>query len=265
MTELEERLGVRMMENIGKKDIDYNIVKKTVGQEVFSSTDCGSGTGPMVKLPQGENFADSPASTKKSVRFSEDLDIAVLPQKRDSVINKRPPVAVPISDIVERTAPIQAASLASPTKTSRFKLARAAMTKVIDGRPALPNASLGLSSSPLGADKSSVPKPSSTPIEFIPADQRSRSVPTGPEGLPLASSIVEREVSVSVSAAEPDELDPQLLHQEVATEYHKMRNRMIQRQGGFAKEEETEIVPYTEEEGGPKKMSRFKAARLARS
>jgi unconventional prefoldin RPB5 interactor 1 len=44
-----------------------------------------------------------------------------------------------------------------------------------------------------------------------------------------------------------------------------MRNRMIQRQGGFMKEEESEVVPFTEDEGGPKKMSRFKAARLARS
>jgi unconventional prefoldin RPB5 interactor 1 len=40
---------------------------------------------------------------------------------------------------------------------------------------------------------------------------------------------------------------------------------MIQRQGGFLKEEESEVVPLTEEEGGPKKISRFKAARLAKS
>jgi unconventional prefoldin RPB5 interactor 1 len=40
---------------------------------------------------------------------------------------------------------------------------------------------------------------------------------------------------------------------------------MIHRQGGFMKEEESEIVPFTEEEGGTKKMSRFKAARLARN
>jgi unconventional prefoldin RPB5 interactor 1 len=64
---------------------------------------------------------------------------------------------------------------------------------------------------------------------------------------------------------EPDALDPQILHQEVAIEYHRIRNRMIQKQGGFMKEEESEFVPLTEEEGGPKKLSRFKAARLARS
>jgi unconventional prefoldin RPB5 interactor 1 len=81
----------------------------------------------------------------------------------------------------------------------------------------------------------------------------------------LAPTIVERDVPLDTSVPEPDELDPQLLHQEVATEYHRMRNRMIQRQGGFMKEDESEVVPFSEEEGGPKKMSRFKAARLARS
>lgn len=64
---------------------------------------------------------------------------------------------------------------------------------------------------------------------------------------------------------EPDNMDSNLLHQEAATEYHKMRNLMIHRQGGFMKEDESEIVPLTEEEGGPKKMSRFKAARLSKS
>jgi unconventional prefoldin RPB5 interactor 1 len=42
---------------------------------------------------------------------------------------------------------------------------------------------------------------------------------------------------------------------------------MIRKQGGFmrnAEEEETAIVPLEEEEGGPRRVSRFKAARLAR-
>jgi unconventional prefoldin RPB5 interactor 1 len=81
----------------------------------------------------------------------------------------------------------------------------------------------------------------------------------------LTPTVVEREIPQDSVPAEPDELDPHLLHQEVATEYHKMRNTMIQKQGGFMREEESEIVPFTEEEGGPKKMSRFKAARLART
>ena len=100
---------------------------------------------------------------------------------------------------------------------------------------------------------------------FSPAQDLERTVPTGPEGRTLAPTVVEREIPLHTAMADPDELDPQLLHQEVATEYHKIRNRMVQKQGGFLQEDESEIVPFTEEEGGPKKISRFKAARLARS
>ena len=89
---------------------------------------------------------------------------------------------------------------------------------------------------------------------------------------PVHASVIERPFTASISddpanpPTEPDEYDPALVHQEVATEYHKMRNRMIQRQGGFlAQNEDKAEVPLTEEEGGPKKMSRFKAARLGKA
>ncbi|KAG9234914.1 hypothetical protein BJ875DRAFT_288746 [Amylocarpus encephaloides] len=111
---------------------------------------------------------------------------------------------------------------------------------------------------------SNPPPPVTNVIERSVPESQPRTVPSGPAGRTLAPQVIERESPPNPSAAEPDELDPQLLHQEVAVEYHKARNRMIQRQGGFAKEEESEIVPFTEEEGGPKKMSRFKAARLAK-
>lgn len=82
-----------------------------------------------------------------------------------------------------------------------------------------------------------------------------------------ADKIIERPynstTSTSTTPAEPDEFDPALLQQQVKTEYNKTRNRMIQRQGGFtAPEDDGPEVPLTEAEGGPKKMSRFKAARL---
>ena len=89
--------------------------------------------------------------------------------------------------------------------------------------------------------------------------------PTPPKSTHV-NTIIERPYSASSSApAEPDEFDPALLRQEVRTEYHKARNRMIQRQGGFAApEDDGPEVPLTEAEGGPKKMSRFKAARLGK-
>ena len=91
---------------------------------------------------------------------------------------------------------------------------------------------------------------------------------------PVLASVIERPFNNASATdnstntpAEPDEYDPALVQQEVATEYHKMRNRMIQRQGGFMAQDDSEKaeVPLTEAEGGPKKMSRFKAARLGKA
>ncbi len=83
-----------------------------------------------------------------------------------------------------------------------------------------------------------------------------------------APTVVERPPSATTNPStirEPDEFDAALVQQEVSTVYHRMRNRMIQRQGGFTNgddEDEKGEVPLTEAEGGPKKVSRFKAARL---
>lgn len=88
--------------------------------------------------------------------------------------------------------------------------------------------------------------------------------PTPPKPI-HANTIIERPYSSHPTAPTgPDDFDPALLQQQVKTEYNKMRNRMIQRQGGFAAPEDSAEVPLTEAEGGPKKMSRFKAARLGR-
>lgn len=107
---------------------------------------------------------------------------------------------------------------------------------------------------PLTQDPSTIPKP-----------------PPKPSTNPVLSSIIERPYAPSTDTTttttpppEPDEHDPALIHQEVATEYHKMRNRMIARQGGFMAQDDEEKaeVPLSEAEGGRKKVSRFKAARL---
>ena len=96
--------------------------------------------------------------------------------------------------------------------------------------------------------------------------------PPKPSTNPVLSSIIERPYTPSTDTTtttlppDPDEYDPALLQQEIATEYHKMRNRMIARQGGFmAQDEEKAEVPLSEAEGGRKKVSRFKAARLGKT
>lgn len=86
-----------------------------------------------------------------------------------------------------------------------------------------------------------------------------------PTSNPILTSIIERPPTNPTTVPEPDEYNPSLLQKEVSTSYHKMRNHMIQRQGGFtSRNDERAEVPLSEAEGGPKKVSRFKAARLGR-
>ncbi|KAI9794239.1 MAG: hypothetical protein M1816_006165 [Peltula sp. TS41687] len=112
----------------------------------------------------------------------------------------------------------------------------------------------------------------------------SSSKPPNPKKTPLSDTIVEHAPSSSATEStsttslrtvhEPDELDPTLMRQEIAVEYHKMRNRIIYQQGGFLhrpqdEQEEVEKVPLAPEEGGgggetKKRVSRFKAARLGK-
>ncbi|PQE15789.1 udp-galactose transporter like protein [Rutstroemia sp. NJR-2017a BBW] len=239
MIELEQRLGVRMMENVGKDADDYGMVQEGIGRI--------SVTGKKKNQPVESISIDD--SEKKSVRFAEELDISPAPQPPIVSEVKQEAKVAPISDIVERKAPGQASLAPNPQKKpSRFKTARTTPSSALKLFPAKP----------------STPKPFSQPI-FAPAVENTRPVPTGPANRTLAPQVVERDVPLNANAAPPDELDPQLLHQEVATEYYRMRNKMIGKQGGFMKEDESVIVPLTEEEGGPKKVSRFKAARLAKS
>jgi unconventional prefoldin RPB5 interactor 1 len=217
MIELEEKLGLRMMENVGLNP-NISVVDKPVSEV------------------QENRKALETVKEKKGVRFAEELDIAEAPPATNTPESKaKVPSKSPIRDIVEHTQSTQEpkpATIASQN-VSRFKSARAAKSSTQD------------------LNETSHSQTSSAPIK--------------PASKPLADTIVEREIPVS-TPPEPDELDPALLHQEVATEYHRMHNRMIQKQGGFMKDPELEkgIIPLTEEEGGPKKMSRFKAARLAR-
>ncbi|KAL8393289.1 hypothetical protein RB595_003174 [Gaeumannomyces hyphopodioides] len=103
--------------------------------------------------------------------------------------------------------------------------------------------------------------PARAPQRFL-ETQEPRTAPSGPEGQTIAISIVERQPTTTVR--EPDDLDANLLHQEAAVEYQRMRNKLVHKDGGFLKEDASAVVPLDEEEGGPKRMSRFKAARLSK-
>lgn len=176
--------------------------------------------------------------TKKSVRFAPSLNIAESSTSaaQPESLQPQPPEVDPLSDVVERRpSEVKDNIPKSGRKPSRFRKARANNAPATQPPPIAPE------------------KPTDT----------TRYAPSGPEGQTLASTILEHEPSNEIK--EPDELDANLLHQQVTEEYHKMRNRMIGRHGGFLKENTDPIQPLEEEEGGPKRASRFKAVRLAKS
>ncbi|KAA8577106.1 hypothetical protein MFRU_023g00120 [Monilinia fructicola] len=274
MIELEEKLGLRMMENVGKNADDYGMVQEGIGRISINGEDTkDAGKGILTASAKGKLKHSEPVksstsddSSKKSVRFAEELDISPAPEKPIASSSKTETKIAPVGDIVERKAPSHL-SPAPPVhkKASRFKTSRAPINNSTNGVSSSTPVTPSHSSLKLFPATPATPKPFSQPIAFAPAIENPRPVPTGPANRTLAPKIIERDVEPNTNAAAPDEFDPQLLHQEVATEYHRMRNKMIGKQGGFLKEEEGEIMPLTEEEGGPKKVSRFKAARLAKS
>ncbi|KAK7934761.1 hypothetical protein PG985_000256 [Apiospora marii] len=194
---------------------------------------------------------DLPVYKTKGVRFAPSLDVADAAKTSQAKPVEKPaeePAAIPFveplsTEIVERKSSATANPSQNPApskKASRFKSNRAA------GPPTHgPISSAGIPILP-------ETPPTHSPI-----------APSGPEGKTMADAVLERDSSSTPK--EPDELDAGLLRQEAATEYYKMRNRLIQKQGGFMKEDDSPIQPLDEEEGGPKRMSRFRAARLAKS
>ncbi|KAI1740263.1 Prefoldin subunit-domain-containing protein [Xylaria scruposa] len=231
MLELKERLSTQTFgEQKTSGDEEDDEFSEGIGRITVRSGNpddsIQGGSKPPVSNEQAANSTTKDEA--KSVRFAPNLDIA---ETSPSVKPTQPEVD-PLSDVVERRS--SQATQVTPTsgrKPSKFRKERT------NGGSAMP----------------APEKPTDA----------ARYAPSGPEGQTLASEILEHEPSST--AKEPDELDANFLHQQVTEEYHKMRNRLIGRQGGFLKENTDPIQPLEEEEGGPKRVSRFKAARLAKS
>ncbi|KAH6657248.1 Prefoldin subunit-domain-containing protein [Truncatella angustata] len=192
---------------------------------------------------------DGVSGAKKSVRFAPALDVAEKPTpSRDSapLAQLERPEVDPLSQtIVERKSNAPPPTAPVTKKASRFKMARGEA-----------------SPSQTPTFKAPVSIDGSVINPELPVSEQ-QFAPSGPEGKTMAASVLEH--APSERAREPDEFDADMLKQQAAVEYHKVRNRMIQKQGGFMKEDESPIRPLDEEEGGPKRLSRFKAARLAKS
>ncbi|KAJ5651525.1 uncharacterized protein N7484_005248 [Penicillium longicatenatum] len=281
MRELEEKLNARGMWNMGK---DSQTFPSEVREEVEAAA--------AAEAIQPDDVAKSPSKAKKPkkrVAFADDLDIAPAPQapriEQIQTTEKRtlPPKSdvVVLSDaIVERTdcvkdtpPPVLAAT--TPKKASRFKSARSGAPAAGTTPKPVPTSGAQLADShSIGKQVNAVPstslpalfpatpqtpKPFSTPIQDAPG---SFSAPQPPQGKTLADTLVEREIAPGTAPApELDDLDEEIHRREIATEFYKMRNHMIQQRGGFVNNEEPEMV-LIEAEESPKRMSKFRAARM---
>ncbi|EON68096.1 hypothetical protein W97_07244 [Coniosporium apollinis CBS 100218] len=244
MLELEKKLNARMLENVGPESEQNPLNDYAEDARRLVIRKANTDTEPDV--PKN---TEKPA--RKGVRFAEDLDISPAPEAASKAVESAATEALPrkpvVSDaVLERTTAAQPTVSEEPRrqKTSRFKSTR--------------GTSAATSSQPV----------KTVPVHLTAAAPTLRTAPEGPAGRTLSSAVVERSAAEGeAEPPDPDGLDPALLQQEVATEYHKMRNRMIQRQGGFMpSEEEAEQDPLLEERDGKvKKVSRFKAARLGAS
>lgn len=170
----------------------------------------------------------------KSVKFASKLDIAE---------EKSRPQA-PVRDIVENDSPDDEEEEEQPKRVSRFKKERAAAAAKSGAVSSLPPGPLQI--------RSKI-------VDDTPAVEVAEPAP--PEGQTLASSIVERKPRAA--PREPDDMDDVLLYQAASVEYNRLRNRMIQQQGGFLKVEEQPTLPLDEGEIGAPRVSKFKAARMA--
>ncbi|KAL7812963.1 Prefoldin subunit domain-containing protein [Trichoderma aethiopicum] len=250
MLQLEKKLGIKshaakkaktVTDEDGSEDDDNDegIGRIVVNREAqASSSSTVTNAAPLKSNLKERQSSDSEA--KKGVRFAASLDIAPETETPASVVSEKKDLVEPLSDIVERSSSSRPSKqpTAQPAKrASRFKKSKDTTETA-----------------------SAVPK---GPLDIRPKfmDDPLPPVPTGPEGVTIADTLVERESTTAAIA--PDEVNDLMTHQEVADEYQRMRKKFIQREGGFLKPDESPIKPVRNElEEQP--TSRFRAARLSR-
>ncbi|KAH0537500.1 hypothetical protein FGG08_005718 [Glutinoglossum americanum] len=284
MEALERKLNARMMENVGPRPNG-----QTLGG-IAEDPRQQPGTHTISPKPAPDE-RKKPA--KKGVRFAEELDISPAPRiaasnaasdtsdpqppLEESVFERGPMAggpAKPVPSKARKISKFKSSHVPSSSTANQSSNSAAVQGSANDGRSPssnLLNRGVVERRVPaLGPSLPLIPVAATKTTQFsspIVLHEEQRAAPEGPPGKTLSDGIIERfTTDRDVEPPDPDGLDPTLLHQEVAVEYHKMRNRMIQREGGFMpREEELERVPLTEEEGGSgKKVSRFKAARLGK-
>ena len=256
MQALEKKLNSMTLRNIGPESRVSKLLQVDLENEKVD------------RNKQNNNAQkDAKAPSTKEVRFASELDIQDSSSPASSRIidshsSKKRPLQSPRN---EQVVSGESSKALQSTKVSRFKNERiglAADDSKLSNRPTATSPGTGSKGtmSAAGVEKR-LPKPKSTS-----AFESIVSSPPQPPSGPHAATVIERPYSSTSTKApiEPDDLDPSLLQQQVATEYHSMRNRMIQRQGGFlaSAAEEANHGRIELEDGEERKVSRFKAAKL---
>lgn len=249
--------------------LDASLIRN-VGPEATNETSLSHSADG--KLPESQSRNASVASSSvptKGVRFADKVDIQEAPILNDSTNSSNTTTAS--TGTTETVAP---APGTDKKKVSRFKSERATSTFAASRPPEADT--IAAANAPI-LSRVIEHTPSSTLSSTgphlppaIPSLRPPRPPPNGPSDRTLAENIIERPYTTianpDTTPQEPDEFDPALLHQEATTEYHRQRNRMIYRQGGFLPKEEDEDEVLLDAEGKEqgRKVSRFMAARLGR-
>ncbi|MCJ1471768.1 hypothetical protein MMC13_000408 [Lambiella insularis] len=253
MLQLEQKLNAKVLKNVGP---DFTVPASETKSEDDDSTEAqGASRGSIA------NPTDSKGG-KKGVRFAETLDISEAPASTSSLPDANTTHPAPLSEAVIERAPATTTNSIRPPKKkpSKFKTSHSANTLSPHHHSPYQTARTP------NAPSTTPPLPPSTTPNPTPP----RTTPTGPSGRTHAETLIERPPPpTTTSPLEPDEFDPCFTQQQLAVEYHRLRNRMIQRNGGFMQDEdedEPDEIPISndDEAGGGRRMSRFKAARLGR-
>ena len=260
---LQEKLGLQVVGPEGvrseevKKEFDRLSSPRPSAAEAarkaaidrFEKTDKDPITGADVELtPQ-----KSKKSAKKKVAFSESLDIA-------DEAKTRPSTTLP----------------ARPKVLMKNEVEPSPITDTILERPSSPPNLTGSISS---ASPPAPPAPSGPKSAMKPKLSRFKqqmkekpapaAEPTPPQDRLVAANVLERDTPSGASAPTLDGIDDELHRKQMAIEFHKLKSKKIHDQGGYVKhdidQEEEDIDDdwyETTEDGGVRKVSKFKAARL---
>lgn len=259
MLALEKKLNSVTLRNIGSKPKASKSVKVGLKNEDLDR-----------KQQNNNAHQDEKILPTKEVRFASKLDIqdssspatSQIVDSQSDKIRKRS-FQSPANERAPSGEPSKAPQ--SAKSVSRFKNERTGLSAEDTKLCSRPLATVPVTSSEAPMSSTGIKRSLHT-AQATTADASIPLSPPQPPSGPHAATIIERPYSSTSTTAppEPDDLDPSLLQQQVATEYHNMRNRMIQRQGGFLTSavEEANDGRMELEEGGERKVSRFKAAKL---